>query len=158
MSETVNKPKYSVWAESAVMVVAKQAMNKTEHRVIDTPHILMAITKTGPAANLLQRTFEVDPAKLYVIVSNMPKPMPNGIGEDFLYSDNALEVLKQAQALASTFGFRHGQIYTDHLLAAVLQVKDESIVFVLNKLGVDYDALQAEVMKSLEQKSEIGKE
>ena len=158
MSEdTTIKPDYNEWAAKAVKIVAKMSMTQTGHRVVGTPHILMGVLKEGPAANLLTRSFGVNKTLVAQIIEAMPKPLPKGLGEDFLYTDGAREVLAKAQQLAIEYGFRHGQIYTDHLLAALLLINDKSFAYVMSSLVIDHDALLVQAMKALQEKRELAK-
>lgn len=146
---------YNEWAERAVRIVAKNAMVGTHHRMVDTPHILLGVLKEGPAANLLNRSFGITFQNVLVIVQKMPKPLPAGLGADFLYTDDAYSVLDRARELADEYGFRHGQVYTEHLLMALLYVNDASFMHVMTALGVDRDELVREVTKGLEWKVEL---
>jgi ATP-dependent Clp protease ATP-binding subunit ClpA len=146
---------YNEWADKAVKLYAKSAMERTGHRVIGTPHILMGVLKEGPAANLLIREFGVKPLDVTEIVRDMPKPLPQGIGDEFLYTDGAKAVLEKARELSTEYGFRHRQIYTDHLLVGLNEINDEPYAFIMSAVGVDHDKLQVEAMKSLVRKSEL---
>lgn len=156
-NSTTSKVNYNEWADRAVRLVAKNAMTHTGHRVVATPHILLGVLKGGPAANLLNRTFGVTTRDVIEIVENMPKPLPAGLGEGFLYSDGAREVLDKAGELAVEYGFRHGLIYTDHLLMALLVINDEPFAHVMGELGVDHEALMAKVTEELEWKVGLAK-
>lgn len=154
-SETDTKPIYNQWADR-VQIATKLMAKNTGHRVAATPHILIGVLKTGPAANLLKRQFGVTSERVVLIVRDMPKPTPKGLGEDFLYTDGAREVFAKAELLSKEFSFKHEMVYTDHLLAALLQVNDEHFAHVLGILGVDHDELLAEAMQMLESKSKLG--
>jgi ATP-dependent Clp protease ATP-binding subunit ClpA len=151
--DTGKMPTYNSWADDAVRVVARTAMQRTGHRIIGTPHLLIGVMKSGVAANMLQRRFGITAVAVIPAVCEMKKPVPQGIGEEFLYSEGAQSTLDAAAELSRKYPLKHDMVYTTHLLAALLEVNDEELAHVLGELGVDRDEILAEVMKSLQDKS-----
>lgn len=154
MYEDASKMNHNERSDMGLRVYAKTAMKNTGHRVIATPHILMGVLRGGTAASLLNRTFGVKLIDVARIIEHLPKPLPQGLGDDFAYTDGAKAVLDKAQELSAKYGFEHPQVYTDYLLVALLMVNDEAFVHVMGEIGVDHDDLMAEAMKSLERKTE----
>ena len=150
-----NGMNFTQWADMAIRIYTKDAMRRTGHRVVGTPHIFMGVLRDGPAAKLLIVDFNVSAGQTFAIVKKMPKPIRQGIGEPFLYTDGAKAVLEEARALAADYVFSRGLIYTEYLLVALLNVGDESFLALLDKLGVDRELLFQHATESLELKGKL---
>ena len=137
-----------------IKAAAKLAMQSTGHKVIDTPHLVLAVVRRIndrlAGKSILVETFGTTHNHMYVAIADMPKPNLQPInGRIVLYTEAAQMVLDVARQYVDA---SEGQLsYPDCLVAAIAVGGDESFVFMMDKLGIDREEFTAKMTALLEQ-------
>jgi ATP-dependent Clp protease ATP-binding subunit ClpA len=144
---------YSRWASYAVFVSLERVMKQYKKRVRTSSQLVLGLLSTaGAAGSLLRAQFHVQPSEVKVILASRAGRVPQGLGEEYRYSDGIKRVFKESAKYAVEYPFIHPLIHTLHVLLALIEVNDEEFSSLMVTLGVNVEELRVAVEASLKDK------
>jgi ATP-dependent Clp protease ATP-binding subunit ClpA len=133
-----------------VVVLAQEEARLLKHGYIGTEHLLLGLVaeEDGIAAAALGRSgVELDAARAEVVeLMGAGERPPSG---HIPFTPSAKKALQQS--LREAICLNHKHISTEHLLLGLLGYTDDAGTEVLRRLGVDFDALRADVVRLIEE-------
>lgn len=131
------------------MTLASQESHRLGHDHIGTEHLLLGLLKEGEgtAAGTL-RNHGVDLSRARQQVEQRSHgPSKQSSGSKLPYSDRYRQVIDAA--IKEAEGMSHNYVGTEHLLLALLQLKDGTAARVLADLGLKHDDVRNELLQLL---------
>src|SRR5262245_4387719 len=137
--------KFSPRVKDVISYSREEAL-RLGHDYIGTEHLLLGIIREGEGKAIRHlKAFSINPADLRKELEETIKPSAKGMTGT---QGGNIPLVKQAErALKITYLeaklYKSATIGTEHLLLAILKDEDNVTTRVLNKFGINYDALKA---------------